>query len=140
MERILVPVVTGGQNIWLIIHGMQLAERIGGSVYILEINQDGGDSAAQAVTVESKKIMERSRTKTANVYKKEVKSEFFQVNGEFCDEILKFCEQFKITNLVLAMTPLNKKETPTKILEMINTLTNGKNCRVELVGKKQQRG
>lgn len=135
MERILVPVARGKQDILLIIHGMQLAERIGGTIYILEIDQTeevskkSNSSAAQRLT-------DGSGAWAANVQRKEVKSEYFQVKGEFCNEVLNFCSQYWITNLVLELTPVTKKETPAKILQMINTLRNSKSCRVELVGRK----
>ena len=139
MERILVPVVTGGQNIWLIIHGMQLAERIGGTVYILEIDQSDG-SSTENVLKRPNRLTTGSKALAANAHKKEVKSEYFLVKGEFCDEIMKFCDRHLITNLVLELAPANRKQTPARILEMINTLRAQRSCRVELIGRKQERG
>jgi|GEM_PF-2662815 len=135
MERILVPVMKGRQDIWLIIHGMQLAERIGGTVYILEIDQSEAGSPGK-IAAGPKRLTTGSMAWAARAQKKEVKSEYFQVKGEFCNEVLNFCSQYWITNLVLELTPVTKKETPAKILQMINTLRNSKSCRVELVGRK----
>jgi K+-sensing histidine kinase KdpD len=135
MERILVPVVTDGQNIRLIIHGMQLAERIGGTVYILEIDQSECTST-ENVHQGPNRQMTVSKALAATAHKKEVKSEYFLVKGRFCDEIIKFCDRYSITNLVLELTPICRKESPARILEMINILKDKKNCRVELVGRK----
>ncbi len=139
MERILVPVTRGKQDILLIIHGMQLAERIGGTIYILEIDQrEGGGTKGRSSAAQ--RLTDGGSAWAANVQRKEVKSEYFQVKGEFCDEILKFCNRYRITNLVLDVSPVGKIETPERMLKMINSLKNRKGCRVELVGRKHQRG
>ncbi len=135
MERILVPVITGGQNIWLIIHGMQLAERLGGTVYILEIDQVENGST-EGICAGPNRLPTGNKALAARAHKKEVQSEYFLVKGEFCDEIVKFCDRYSITYLVLELAPAGRKEAPARILEMINTLKNSRNCRVELVGRK----
>jgi hypothetical protein len=139
MERILVPVASGRQDIWLIIHGMQLAERIGGTIYILEIDYSDGDSQKNS-SFGAKRSTSGGGAWAASTQRKEVNSEYFQVKGDFYDEILKFCHRYRITNLVLDMTPIGKKETPEKMLKMINTLKQSRGCRVELIRRKHQRG
>jgi hypothetical protein len=136
MERILVPVISGGQDIWLIIHGMQLAERIGGTVYILEIDQSGNGSPEGVPAAGPKKLTTEGKAWAARAQKKEVKSEYFLVKGDFCDEVVKFCKRNRITNLVLELSPVGKKETPAQMLKMINILKRSYCCRVELVGRK----
>ncbi len=135
MERILVPVVTGGQDIWLIIHGMQLAERIGGTVYILEIDQSD-DNAVDGIPAGLKPLKTGNKAWAVKAHKKEVKSEYFMVKGDFCDQVVKFCNLYRITNLVLELTPVSKKETLARMVKMINTLKDGRRCQVELVGRK----
>jgi K+-sensing histidine kinase KdpD len=139
MERILVPVARGKKDIWLIIHGMQLAERIGGTVYILEIDQFG-EGRKKNTSSAAQRVTGGESGWAANTGRKEVKSEYFQVKGEFCDEIMKFCRRYRITNLVLDLTPVGKIETPERMLNMINSLKNSNGCNIELIGRKHERG
>jgi hypothetical protein len=114
---------------------MQLAERIGGTVYILEIDQSDC-SSCENVLKGPNRLTTGSKALAAKAHKKEVKSEYFLVKGKFCDEIMKFCDRYLITNLVLELTPSSRIQTPARLLEMINTLKARRNCRVELIGRK----
>lgn len=138
MERILVPVVSGRRDTRLIIHGIQLAERIGGTIYILEIDHLEEGSPAPTFPA-SRQQNHEGASLTAKSGGEESRCEFFQTRGEYCDEIINFCSRFRITNLVLDLTSAGKRETPVRMLEMINSLKQRLGCRVELIGKKHKK-
>ncbi len=130
MKKILVPVMAGKKNIWLIIHGMQLARRIRGKVYILEIEEDENQKSSG--------MEERIRSwNIINTQKKGVTSEYFYVTGKFSEEILKFSKRHKINTLVLELLPKKTKGTAKELIEFINKLRKQGDYRVELVSKKR---
>lgn len=135
MERILIPVTSDNQDILLIIHGMQLAERIGGTIYILEIDRSGTFTEKNS-SFGSQRSTKRGAAWAAGKQRKEVKSEYFQVRGDFCEEIMNFCHRYRITSLVLDLTHIGKFEAPDKILKMINSLKKVRGCGIELIRRK----
>lgn len=135
MERILVPVGAGEKDIRLLIHGLQLASRISGLIYILEIDQTKSVFTSEAVSL-PKPVPQMERLMAAQTFEEEVQCEYFQVSGEYCQEVMRFCLQKQITTLVLGIAPADRHVSPSSLLQMISSLQAGKVCRVELVGKK----
>lgn len=135
MERILVPVVAGKKDIRLINHGLQLASRIGGLVFILEIDQ-AEDGIENETVLIPKLAPHPDGSLAAQSFEEEVRREYFQVRGDFCTEVMRFCLQKHISTLVLEIAPAGRKASPSSLLKMISSLQVKKICRVELVGKK----
>ena len=135
MERILVPVGAGQKDIKVTIHGLQLASRIRGVMYILEIDQTDNGIASEAVEL-PKPLPQLDRLFAAQTFEKEVRCEYFQVRGDYCTEVMRFCLQKQITTLVLEIAPASRKASPASLLQMIGSLQAKNVCRVELIGKK----
>lgn len=135
MEKILVPVVEGEKDIWRIHHGLQLASRIGGTVVVLEIDETDGDSFCALPESLPHQLLADLAT-AAQEKEKEVHCEYYHVTGDFCNEIKRFVDRWKITTLVLELSSTGKKTSPAAMLEMVNALRMEKRCRVELVRKK----
>lgn len=129
------PTCAGEKDIWLINHGVQLASRINGLVYIFEIDQAESGIANEAIPI-PKPLPQVERLIAAQKFEEEVRREYFQVRGDFCVEVMRFCLQKQITTLVLEIAPASRYASPTKLLKLISSLQAKKVCRVELVGKK----
>ena len=129
------PVGAGEKDIWLIVHGLQLASRIGGLVYILEIDQTENGIADGAVPM-PQPLPQVEGLIAAQKFEEEVRREYFQVRGDFCTEVMRFCVQKQITTLVLEIVSAGRQVSPSSLLNMISSLQAKKVCRVELVGKK----
>lgn len=135
MESILVPVVLGEKNIWLVIHALQLARRLGGSVTVLEIDvSEDNDRPGVQARPEHRDSMRTYWAKQAEL--KEVNYEHVQVKGGFCDEIRRLCQQNSFSTLVLEMSVSGKNTTPAAMLKMVSNLQAERICKVELLGKK----
>lgn len=135
MERILVPVGAGEKDIRVIIHGLQLAGRIGGLVYVLEIARQVNGMTDTSVLI-PKPVPLSQRPITAKTFKEDIQCEYFQVKGDFCAEVMHFCLQKQITTLVLEIAPASRLASPSSLLQMISSLQAKKICQVELIGKK----
>lgn len=135
MERILVPVNAGEKDIRVTIHGLQLASRISGVMYILEIDQADSNTAGEAI-VSPKPLPQLDSLFAAQTFEEEVRCEYFRVRGDYCTEVIRFCLQKQITTLVLEIGTASRKVSPSSLLQMISALQAKKVCRVELIGKK----
>ncbi|WP_028580317.1 hypothetical protein [Desulfogranum japonicum] len=132
MEKILVPVVAGEKNIWAVIHGLQLARRVQGTVTILEIDVSGEQEQASArIPPINRNIIHQRWREQAE--QKEVSYEYVQVKGSFCREIRRFCYRNSHSTLILEMSVNGKKTTPEAMLKMARTLQTEKICKVELL-------
>ena len=135
MERILVPILKGTKDTWLLNHGLQLARLVGGTLFILEIgvmNEDSDrlyGSGAVRVPVARGELAARIRDK-------EVDCEYFQMTGEFCEGIFRFCDQHRITKVVLGHFQSVGFGVPEKMHKLIKSLASLNTCQVELVRKK----
>jgi len=131
----LVPVGAGEKDIRIIIHGLQLASRIGGLVYVLEVAQKESDIKSDTVLI-PKPLPQLEELIAAQTFEEEIGCEYFQVSGDYCKEVMRFCLQKQITTLVLEIASAVRHASQGSVLQMISSLQVKKVCRVELVGKR----
>jgi len=131
MEKILLPIWEGIEDIWIIVHTMQLTKRVGGKLFILEVR---GSTRYQS---EEKKgngnILFRIRSMDPK--QREVSWEYFQVKGDFFTEIIKFIKKEGIDTVVLELPQKGSRQSPDSILDLVNRLKSQYNCKIELVRK-----
>lgn len=129
------PVCAGEKDNRGILHGLQLAHRIGGQLSILEIDQVES-LVVDGVVSTPKTLQLMEDLPVAQTFEEEVRCEYFQVKGDFYAEVMRFCLQRQITTLVLEISSVSRKASPNNLLQMIGFLQAKKVCRVELIGKK----
>jgi hypothetical protein len=132
MRKIVVPIVLGEKEIWSVVHGLQLAGRVGGSVTVLEIDVSKKGLQQSADATSARQIAMR-RFWAQQAKKKEVSYDYVQVKGKFCDEVYHYCNRHSYTTLVLEMSMIGKNTTPTAVLKMVDTLQSKNICKVELL-------
>lgn len=135
MEKILVPFWVDEEDIWIVVHGMQLAKRIGGKLFLLEIvdnslalletvgNRQAGDIGPHSALA--------LRSIALDTNKKGVCCEYVQVKGDFCAEIVKFVQEQGINTVVLQMP--GKRQRADAVLNLVHCLKEVANCKIELL-------
>ncbi len=134
MRNILIPIFPNPDNLWLVMHGTQLAERIGGKVYVLEIKSprdSGGREISGDMVSEGCGFKHEKK-------QKEVKSEYYCVRGNFFQECLKIIEEKKIDCVVLTIP--RDEENIRQVVKLVRHLKARGICRVELVKKLKKDG
>jgi K+-sensing histidine kinase KdpD len=140
MENVLVPVIAGGKDIWLVIHAMQLATRLEGNLYILEVDSKVASKADRSGATEREVGATVRPSWTTSTEEKEGRSAYFHAQGEYCEEILKFCSQHRVTTVVLELAPANSLVSPGAIRAMVRSLQSKNGCHIELIARKCERG
>ncbi|MBT8763425.1 universal stress protein [Desulfohalobiaceae bacterium Ax17] len=132
MEKILVPIWPNQDDIWVTVHGMQLARRINAQLFLLEFldskqtthtlpDNNGGD---RAVIIKSL-VMDAKKGGVRSVY--------YNVNGEFHTEVIKYIKEHNISIVVLELPERKVGKHANDILMLVKKLMETNECKIEFV-------
>jgi hypothetical protein len=132
MEKILVPIWPNQDDIWVTVHGMQLARRINAQLFLLEFldskqtthtlpDNNGGD---RAVIIKSL-VMDAKKGGVRSVY--------YNVNGEFHTEVIKYIKAHNISIVVLELPERKVGKHANDILMLVKKLMETNECKIEFV-------
>ncbi|SDN57040.1 hypothetical protein SAMN04488516_10343 [Desulfonauticus submarinus] len=128
MTKILIPFLNGKIDLWLIFHGMQVAERTQGQIYFLDIVPK--ENIKVGVSTYQGKIK-----KMLNKKVKEVRSVYCKSSGNFKEEIVNFVKQKSIDIVILSFT----NEDNTEVVKIAKELRYKYGCELEIVKKYERR-
>ncbi len=129
MKRILIPIFYRDTNLWTIVHGSQLVERIDGKIYILEYIQENKEDV---YTKPTDNIVARGKD-LINHKTKEENYVHIKVRKNFLKTCIDFIVQEKIDLLVLSIP--NNSSYLKKTIELIRIVKGRNLCNVKLVKK-----
>ena len=132
MERILVPIWPEQDDIWVTVHGMQLARRINGQLFLLEFL----DSKQTTRTLPDNNVHDRGdivKSLVMDAKKGGVRSVYYKVNGEFYTEVLEYIKAHHITIVVLELPERKGGKYAGDILMLVKQLRETNECKIEIV-------
>ncbi len=129
MKRILIPIFYRDTNLWTIVHGSQLVERIDGKIYILEYIQENKEDV---YTKPTDNIVARGKD-LINHKTKEENYVHIKVRKNFLKTCIDFIVQEKIDLLLLSIP--NNSSHLKETIELIRIVKGRNLCNVKLVKK-----
>ncbi len=132
MERILVPIWPEQDDIWVTVHGMQLARRINAQLFLLEFL----DRKQTTHTLPDNNVGDRAdivKSLVMDAKKGGVRSVYYKVNGEFYTEVLEYIKAHHITIVVLELPERKGGKYAGDILMLVKQLRETNECKIEIV-------
>jgi nucleotide-binding universal stress UspA family protein len=136
MKRIMAVLEASETNLWSAIHAINLAQRLGGKVFILRIfpseeNRESGTSQEERNGMLQQRLealIEQARSQTVSV-------DYHIAFGSYEDELVRFIRETKIDILVLISPHLVAPGRRQRAISLEN-VRHRVNCRIELVYEK----
>ncbi|MDQ7031472.1 MAG: hypothetical protein Q9M37_01970 [Desulfonauticus sp.] len=128
MTKILLPICNGELDLWLFLHGLKVAERCLGSMYVLNVSSDSNVSFGQS-------LYQNKIKKMLNTKSKEVQNVYCNVVGEFKSEVVNFVLKEGIDLVILGFDYLED----VNILNLAKELRYKYDCKVEIIKKTKRR-
>jgi len=132
MEKILVPIWPNQDDIWVTVHGMQLARRINAQLFLLEFL----DSKQTTLTLPDNNGGERAvviKSLIMDAKKGGIRSVYYKVNGEFHTEVIKYVKAHNISIVILELPERKGCKYTDDILMLVKKLKETNECKIELV-------
>ena len=129
MQKILVPIFSTETDLWAIVHGSQLVERINGKIYLLEFIEEDKKKKHRKFKDEYKSRGDE----LFNLKTKEGNNVHIRVKGDFFKTCINFIMQERIDLVVLSIP--HKAVHIKKVIDLVRFVKAKKLCNVELVKK-----
>ncbi|WP_457572237.1 hypothetical protein [Desulfovulcanus sp.] len=132
MEKILVPIWPEQDDIWVTVHGMQLARRINAQLFLLEPL----DRKQTTHTLPDNNVGDRAdivKSLVMDAKKGGVRSVYYKVNGEFYTEVIEYIKANNITIVVLELPERKGSKYADDILMLVKKLMETNECKIEVV-------
>jgi len=136
MKRIMAVLEAGETNLWSAVHAINLAQRLGGKVFILRILPSEKSGKSVELQEERKGVLqERLEALIEQGRSQAVSVDYHIAHGSYEDELVRFIREIQIDILVLPAPHLfrygqrHKEISPESIRHRVN-------CRIELVHEK----
>ena len=136
MKRIMAVLETGDTNLWSAVHAINLAQRLGGKVFILRVFPLEKSGEGLPLPEERKGVLqERLEDLIEQGRSQAVSVDYHIAHGSYEDELVRFVRETEIDILVLPAPDLFRRGQRHKEISL-ESIRHRVNCRIELVYEK----